>query len=422
MAIRRPAIIGRTLSTIPGELWGTYRTVPDDLRYGIITSVWLRMCIYLLIIAELNYRIDYGSLSHILNNLYILIGVVVNIWVYSRLLAKKKIGAGYLLLLSLTDIVMSTFSVSLSGGIESRYFVVYYLIVATFATVFTSTRLNLLWVTAVAISYVSVTLLVEPGVSFAEHQEKILIYRLAILYGVAAVVHVIIRLERIRRQQALDRERQAVEREAELHRQRIEISQTIHDTTAQTAYMITLGIEAAIEHADQEDQQQLTRLQATASMSRAAMWELRHPIDAGHLFQGKSFTDVLQNHLTSFTSITSVPAQFFAAGQEPRLSTIGSSLLFAIAHNALTNASRHSNATEVLVSLHYNPDNLVLSIADNGIGLPEDYEERGNGFRNMRQDAARMGGHIRITSSPDVVGTTLTCTVPSDTIVEDRYK
>ena len=36
-----------------------------------------------------------------------------------------------------------------------------------------------------------------------------------------------------------------MERELGLHRERIELAQTIHDTTAQTAYMIGLGIHRA---------------------------------------------------------------------------------------------------------------------------------------------------------------------------------
>ena len=33
-----------------------------------------------------------------------------------------------------------------------------------------------------------------------------------------------------------------------------------------------------------------------------------------------------------------------------------------------------------------------MSVSDDGIGLPDDFEERGHGFRNMSTDAERMGG------------------------------
>ena len=35
-----------------------------------------------------------------------------------------------------------------------------------------------------------------------------------------------------------------------------------------------------------------------------------------------------------------------------------------------------------------------MSVSDDGIGLPDDYADRGHGFRNMRTDAERMGGRL----------------------------
>ena len=48
-----------------------------------------------------------------------------------------------------------------------------------------------------------------------------------------------------------------------------------------------------------------------------------------------------------------------------------SRLLFSIAHNAMTNALRHSNATKVTISLSFDSNDLRLSISDDGGGLPE---------------------------------------------------
>ena len=58
------------------------------------------------------------------------------------------------------------------------------------------------------------------------------------MYALVLCVSLVVRFERTRRQAALERERA-------LQRERIELSQAIHDTTAQSAYMIGLGIDAA---------------------------------------------------------------------------------------------------------------------------------------------------------------------------------
>ena len=146
-----------------------------------------------------------------------------------------------------------------------------------------------------------------------------------------------------------DRRRRGLERERELHRQRIEISQTIHDTTAQWAYMTGLGLEGALELVEESQEALRAKLRLAAELSRSAMWELRHPIDGGRVFRGEELGEVLEAHAGTFTVITSVPAEFTQRGVEPPLSTIARSLLFSIAHNALTNVMRHAQASRVTI-------------------------------------------------------------------------
>ena len=102
-----------------------------------------------------------------------------------------------------------------------------------------------------------------------------------------------------------------------------------------------------------------------------------------------------------------------AEAREPPLSTITKSLLFAIAHNALTNVMRHAHAGRVLVDLDCTGELLRLSVSDDGIGLPPDYETRGHGFRNMRADAQRMGGRLEVKSGGTGGGTTVACVIPN---------
>ena len=257
----------------------------------------------------------------------------------------------------------------------------------------------------VAAIYSVLSFAVEPGLDLAGKEEQHLFYRLVALYAVSAAVSIIAGLERESRRKGLERER-------ELQRQRIELSQSIHDTTAQWAYMIGLGVEQATELADESQEALRANLRLVAGLSRSAMWELRHPIDGGQIFRGEALGDVLEAHAATFTVITSVPAELVRQGREPPLSIIDRSLLFSIAHNALTNVIRHSNASEVVIGLDCDGEELRLSVSDDGGGLPEDYETRGHGFRNMRADAERMGGVLEVESYGDGGGTIVTCVVP----------
>ena len=301
-----------------------------------------------------------------------------------------------------------TFSVSLSGGFESRYFPMYYFGVALFAWLFTSPLQVFSWTTMMAAIYVALCVAVRDGLDLGEQEEKVLFYRLVGLYGVAVSVNLITRFERARRVRAVERER-------ELNRQRIEISQTIHDTTAQSAYMLGLGLEDAMEKAEISNPELAGKLNALWALSKSTMWELRQPIDGGQIFSGGKLSEVLAAHADTFTVITSIPAELVQHGDEPQLSTITRSLLFSIAHNALTNAFRHSKAESVTIWLHFRAEGLRMSVSDDGTGLPEDYAVRGHGFRNMRADAERLGGALEVESNGD--GTTVGCTVSYDEVV-----
>ena len=217
------------------------------------------------------------------------------------------------------------------------------------------------------------------------------------------------RLNRLRR-------KEAVERERELLKERVELSQTIHDTIAQSAFAIGLGLETAIELTeDSKDKNRgelVGKLKAMHSLSKSTMWELRHPIDAGAIFEGRELSRVLRSHASTFAAITSIPTELIQSGDEPDIPTDTRRLLFSIAHNAMTNAFRHAHAEGIKILLSFDETELRMSIIDNGIGLAEGYADSGHGFRNMKADAERMGGRLDVGPGDSYTGTTVTCVIP----------
>ena len=63
--------------------------------------------------------------------------------------------------------------------------------------------------------------------------------------------------------------------------ERVELSRAIHDTAAQSAYMIGLGIDTAKALAGDANQELTSTLEATSPLSRSIILELRHPINMG---------------------------------------------------------------------------------------------------------------------------------------------
>ena len=405
--------------------WALHRIDSDDLRHSLRIAVWVRWFVGIAWFVQLNYRADFLHHAYIPNTLLAASLLALNGYVHYRIRSNRTITWHWALALSALDVITITAGLTISGGFRNEFYVLYYPALAAFAVVFASFRLSFAWVTVTAVLYAALSLTLYEGVDFEDSQEKVLFIRIVTMYAVVAAVNLIFRLERIRR-------REAIERERELQRERIELSQTIHDTIAQSAYMIGIGVETAIELANDQlkfgnvkpsnapdgvsaGEELIAKLRATHALSKSTMWELRHPIDAGPIFEGRELSRVLRSHASTFTTITSIPAQVAQTGSEPPLSTVTRGLLFSIAHNAMTNAFRHSRAGRVTIALDYGDDSLRMSVSDDGIGLPDDYADRGHGFRNMSTDAERIGGRLEVSSGESGRGATVTCTVPYDT-------
>ena len=67
----------------------------------------------------------------------------------------------------------------------------------------------------------------------------------------------------------------------------------------------------------------------------------------GHIFEGRELGRTLWSHTETFSRVTSVPTEMEQSGTEPLLAPETRVRLFAIAHNALTNAFLHARANRV---------------------------------------------------------------------------
>jgi len=89
--------------------------------------------------------------------------------------------------------------------------------------------------------------------------------------------------------------------------------------------------------------------------------------------------------------------------------------LFRIFQEALTNVSQHSGASRVEAEFQQGDKEIVLSVSDNGCGLPEDHAiaQTSYGMRGMRERVAQLGGQIKFDSPPGG-GLRLTVVLPLD--------
>jgi two-component system sensor histidine kinase UhpB len=96
-------------------------------------------------------------------------------------------------------------------------------------------------------------------------------------------------------------------------------------------------------------------------------------------------------------------------GNLPELSSEVELVIYRVAQEALTNALRHAEATEVTMSLRNSDGRVLLTIADNGRGIP--HRRREGGLRGMRERAMLIGAGLEV-GSRDGRGTEIRLAVP----------
>ena len=407
---RVPQLVNKATGTFRVNDWALNQIDPDGLRYVATISVRAHWLMVAVLLFELVYRpyLYFGVARYVPYPLLLLVLIGFIGYLHYRVLSNRPITWHWLVALYTLDVILISVAAALSDGFSHSFLhLFYYPALAGLAVLFTSFRLNMAWVTMASLVYVAISLTVGDGIDIEAGDEKALLARIAVMYAVVAAVNLATMFERIRW-------RQAVERERALHRERVELSQAIHDTAAQSAYMIGLSIDTAKAVAGDANPELTATLEATSRLSQSIIWELRHPINVGGIYEGKELSRALRSHATSYTNVTSVPVNMTHTGAEPPLSVEARSLLFSIAHNALTNAYRHAEANSVAIDLVFDEKDSRLSVSDDGVGLPDDYAERGNGFTNMSRAAARLGGRLVVEQRGAMGGATVTCVIPRE--------
>jgi len=83
-----------------------------------------------------------------------------------------------------------------------------------------------------------------------------------------------------------------------------------------------------------------------------------------------------------------------------------------LTREALSNVARHAGASRAKVTLERQGSRAVLTIADDGVGFEPRDRSLGNGMRNMRERAERLGGRLDVASNGGK-GTLLKITFPA---------
>jgi signal transduction histidine kinase len=99
--------------------------------------------------------------------------------------------------------------------------------------------------------------------------------------------------------------------------------------------------------------------------------------------------------------------------QNVSLATVDANMhLYRIAQEAISNAIRHGRAKNIVIHLETVENEIILTITDDGVGLPPDaWTKNGMGLHIMNYRAGMIGANLQVKRLP-TRGTRVTCLLP----------
>jgi len=201
------------------------------------------------------------------------------------------------------------------------------------------------------------------------------------------------------------RESAQIEFDTILHERR-RLANDLHDTLEQalTGLAMQLEIASRSRSADPEKSAhhlELARnfLERSRAEAHRAIWDLR-----AHGQDGRGFMDILGERVASMVEGSDIKITLQEEGGPLALSDLLAGNLLLLAQEAVTNALKHSGASEIRILMRRSASDIELLLEDNGrgfdpAGAPGQHDGH-FGLQGMRERTKRIGGQLELVSRP----------------------
>ena len=343
---------------------------------------------------------------------YALFGVFALVTAYRTRVVLTRPNARILRYMPIFDSIVLAVGVRLTGGIESDLWLLYYfqLIVGVMDP---RQRTMEFMAPLVIASYITGTM-----PEFARWDApvwQVIGTRLFLLFLTAMLTRHIVQVRN-----KLSEELSLLSEQLSLSQERNRISREIHDGIGHSLVNCILTLELCEKLICKEPNEACKVIQQEKSDLRAALDDMRdfvHHLRPAEI-ENEQLETLIQRYLARFGERTGLTVRTEMKTKHADLPPSSRLVLLRIIQEALTNAAKHSDATEVDVVLSGTRGKGVdCTITDNGCGfdvdeiLGDSSSRQGFGLRTMIDRASSAGGDLQVESTPGK-GTTVKVTIP----------
>jgi signal transduction histidine kinase len=183
--------------------------------------------------------------------------------------------------------------------------------------------------------------------------------------------------------------------------ERNRIAREIHDSLGHHLTAQSIQLENAQMWLKTDEEKAEDYLQKARNMGRNALQDVRQSVASlrSHPLKGQSLEAALSKLIQEFEQTTQIKLKLQIQLTEVSATNIEVTL-YRVIQEALTNISKHSQATRVRLSLTENYWGIHLKIEDNGVGFYPEENTTGFGLEGMRERVTALGGVFKLISEP----------------------
>ncbi|WP_161946651.1 sensor histidine kinase [Ureibacillus xyleni] len=207
--------------------------------------------------------------------------------------------------------------------------------------------------------------------------------------------------------------------ELTLAAERNRIAGELHDTIGHTFTSVIVGMDAVMYLIDISPNDAKERLTILREVTKNGLTQVRQQIHNMAEDDQLSISNKLEKLAREFSEYTNTEVTIELLGTQYSVTRAIEMTLNRCLQEALTNAKRHGEATNIAINLTFHPESVMLEIKDNGKGFEE--LKIGFGLQTMKERLSQLGGDLIIQSEKNV-GTTITCMIPSKGVYNEQNK
>ena len=193
--------------------------------------------------------------------------------------------------------------------------------------------------------------------------------------------------------------------------ERNRLARELHDSVKQHLFSLTMTASGIRTHCDalqavpDELVEMVREVEATAQAAQREMTRLIKDLRPRSL-QEQGLAAAINDYTLLFGAREHVLVYLEVQGNDTLLPPSMTEPLYRVAQEALHNVARHARATRVDMHLRCIPEQVTLTLRDNGVGFDTGQARQGLGLANMQERMMSIGGRLTVESQTGI-GTTV---------------